>query len=54
VARHFLHLGAFEHATKQDIERVAGQWLNLPATPEDSAETTAAGQHLPSPAKTVR
>jgi AcrR family transcriptional regulator len=53
VARHFLHLGAFEHASKQDIERVAGQWLNLPTTPEDSAETTAAGQRPPPSAKTV-
>ena len=32
VARHFLHLDAFEHATKQDVERVASQWLNLPAS----------------------
>jgi len=48
VARHFLHLDAFEHATKQDVERVASQWLNLPATPEDSAKTTAAGNdHRP-------
>jgi AcrR family transcriptional regulator len=31
VARHFLHLDAFEHASKQDIERVASQWLSLPA-----------------------
>jgi AcrR family transcriptional regulator len=43
VARHFLHLDAFEHASKQDLERVASQWLNLPARQADSAETTAAG-----------
>jgi len=42
VARHFLHLDALEHASKQDIERVASQWLNLPTTPEDLAETTTA------------
>jgi AcrR family transcriptional regulator len=35
VARHFLHLDAFEHATRQDVERVASQWLNLPARPRD-------------------
>jgi hypothetical protein len=35
VARHFLHLDAFEHATSQDLERVASQWLNLSATPEE-------------------
>lgn len=51
VARHFLHLDAFEHATKQDVERVASQWLNLPATPADTAETTAArdDHHPPAP-----
>jgi AcrR family transcriptional regulator len=34
VSRHFLHLDAFEHASKEDIERVASQWLSLPATPD--------------------
>jgi AcrR family transcriptional regulator len=34
VARHFLHLDAFEHASKRDIERVASQWLNLSAPPQ--------------------
>jgi AcrR family transcriptional regulator len=29
VARHFLHLDAFEHTSKHDIERVASQQLNL-------------------------
>jgi AcrR family transcriptional regulator len=45
VARHFLHLDAFEHASNQDIERVAGQSLNLPAAPVDSAETAAGNDH---------
>lgn len=52
VARHFLHLDAFEHATRQDVERVASQWLNLPATPEDSAETAAPGNDHRRPAET--
>lgn len=41
IARHFLRLDAFQHATKQDVERVVSQWLNLPATPKDTAQTTA-------------
>lgn len=40
VARHFLHLGAFERASKEDVERVASQWLNLAEAPEGS--TTSA------------
>ena len=43
VARHFLHLDAFERATNEDVERVASQWLKLPATPADSAVSAAAG-----------
>ena len=36
VARHFLHLDAFENTSKHDIERVAGQRLNLATTPENA------------------
>ena len=43
VARHFLHLDAFEHASKQDVERVASQWLNLPVTPETPSRPLAQG-----------
>jgi AcrR family transcriptional regulator len=46
IARHFLHLDAFERATRHDIERVASQWLSLPGPAEGSVGTAdESGSH---------